>query len=120
MVTIGVSCETKLCIASVRFTLGGRSTIRNSTRSMLAISPSRFLQSCAGLGIEEMRIGEVEADANACPRGERARVEHPRDPIATRKLQKDQRFVAQRLRQAYRQLALVHGADLARWQPMPA
>ena len=40
-VTIGVSCDAKLWIASVRLTFGGMSINRNSIRSIRAMSASR-------------------------------------------------------------------------------
>src|SRR4051794_8340906 len=106
MVTIGVSWLTKLWIASVRLTLGTRSTIRSSTFSIFAIALAP--QGFAGRGVEQMRLRQVKAELDRLARSQRLGVEHARYPVAAVELGEYQRLVAERLGHGDRQRDLMH------------
>src|SRR5579862_6447480 len=82
------------------------STIRNSTRAISAISPSLRRKRTTAVGREEMRLGEVERDADPLARLERDRIEHARGPVVAAEWYENQGLVAERLGQRNGELAL--------------
>src|SRR5882757_7232625 len=98
MRTIGVSWLTKDWIASTRFTLGMRSSIRASTRTILAMSilGSATQAPPVRLG-EDVQARQVEQEGKALARLDEAWVEHLALYLASAELREQHRLGAERL-----------------------